>query len=62
MAKESFQLDPEAGGVSQAEFDAHIEEYNIHNHNYDKMTSCSKSSLCDPYSYTPNQTGEPNII
>ena len=61
MAKQSFQLDPEVGGVSQAEFDEHIAEYNTHNHNYDKMTSCNKMSFCDPLKYTPNQTGVPNI-
>ena len=31
MAIQSFQLDPAAGGVSQAEFDAHT-------HNYRKLT------------------------
>jgi hypothetical protein len=31
MAMQSFQLDPNAGGVSQAEFDAHT-------HNYRKIT------------------------
>ena len=60
MAKQSFQLDPEAGGVSQVELDTHIAEYNTHNHNYDKMTSCSKMGICGPFTYTPNQTGNPN--
>ena len=58
MAKESFQLDP--AGVSQADFDVHKGEYEIHNHNYDKVTSCGKIGLCAPFSYTPNQTGNPN--
>jgi len=53
MAIESFQLDPNAGGVSQEEFDAHT-------HDYDKMTGCSKPSFCEPYSYTQTTTGTPN--
>lgn len=52
MAKESFQIDPAAGGVSQAVFDAHT-------HNYDKRTSCDNATKCDPVVYTPTQSSVP---
>ena len=52
MAIQSFQLDPQAGGVSVATFDAH-------KHAYDKMIACAKMSFCDPLTYTGTQTTIP---
>ena len=59
MAIESFQIDPEAGGVSQTVFDNHIADYIIHTHNYEKMTGCDEAK-CLPHTFGNGVTEDPN--
>jgi len=50
MSIQEMELDPNAVDGTT---------FNAHQHNYDKMTGCSKPSFCDPLTHTVTPTGTP---